>query len=302
MAMIFEVRVGLRDSDAGQADITRCVLVNAGVADSRIIEQYRADRCTLSWYERSRAQADMHARRIRSLKLKGAVVSVAGIKDADWTTRWKKYFKPFNITPDIRVVPLWTKHARIPAGSIPVYLDTTFAFGSGLHATTRMMAGFLRRCRGRRGRFLDIGTGSGLLALIARAYGAQNVYAIDIDPVAVKTAFSNCKANCCAFEYLKSVSFEDFRIKGQFDFVAANLLTQDLIRLQKKLVGAVAPGGYLAVSGIFHDNYPLFSRRFSSRALVRVAVAHEKKWYAVLFRKRAPAVSPLSRQGQVSVE
>ncbi|HQQ06830.1 MAG TPA: hypothetical protein PLP56_07635, partial [Candidatus Omnitrophota bacterium] len=78
MAMIFEVRVGLRDPDAGRADITRCVLVNAGVADSRIIEQYRADRCTLSWYERSRAQADMHARRIRSLKLKGAVVSVAG--------------------------------------------------------------------------------------------------------------------------------------------------------------------------------------------------------------------------------
>lgn len=302
MAMIFEVRISLRVSDTGQADLIRCVLVNAGVPDSRIIEQYRAGRCALWWYERSRAPADMHARRIRSLKLKGAAVSVAGIKDEEWTTRWKKYFKPFNITPDIRVVPLWTKHAGIPAGSIPVYLDTTFAFGSGLHATTRMMAGFLRRGRGRMGRFLDIGTGSGLLALIARAYGASNVYAIDIDPVAIKTAFANCKANRCAFEYLKSVSFEEFRIKGQFNFVAANLLTQDLIRLKKKLIGAVAPGGYLAVSGIFHDNYPLFRRRFSSCALVRVAVAQEKKWYAVLFRKRAPAVSPVSSRRQVSVE
>jgi ribosomal protein L11 methylase PrmA len=110
------------------------------------------------------------------------------------------------------------------------------------------------------------------------------VYALDIDPVSIKTAQNNCRINGCEFEYLKAVKFEDFRPRKQFDFVAANLLTEDLIRLQKKLIGTVAPGGCLAVSGIFHENYAFFRKHFASRALVCAAVARKKDWCAVLFR------------------
>ncbi|MFA5100256.1 MAG: 50S ribosomal protein L11 methyltransferase [Candidatus Omnitrophota bacterium] len=283
---MFEVRIRLHGSDAGQADLIRCVLSNAGVPDSQIIEQYRKGGCVVSFYERSAKRADCRARLIRALKLKGAAVAVATIQDEDWSSRWKKYFKPFNISPDIRIVPLWMKNAKIPAGSSAVYLDTTFAFGSGLHATTRMMAQFLHLKKKHARSFLDIGTGSGILALIARVYGSRDVYAIDIDPVSIKTAENNCRINECVFDYLKAVKFENFRIAKQFDFVAANLLTEDLIRLRKRLIDKVAPGGYLAVSGIFHENYPLFRKRFAAPRLVCAAVAKKKNWCAVLFKKR----------------
>jgi len=75
------------------------------------------------------------------------------------------------------------------------------------------------------------------------------------------------------------------KAKRKFDFVAANLLTEDLVRLQKKIISVVAPAGFLAVSGIYHDNYRSFRRRFSSKHLRCVAVARQNDWYAVLFQK-----------------
>jgi ribosomal protein L11 methyltransferase len=285
MAITYEVRIRLAAEGAGKADLIRCLLVNLGVPVDHIIEKLERGKTVLSFYEKTPGRARSLSARFRALKLKGVRVSVARLRDRDWTTRWKKYFKPFNISRDIRVVPQWIKRARIPSGSSPVYLDTTFAFGSGLHATTQMMAQFLCSKKGSFGSFFDIGTGSGILALIARVYGARDVYAIDIDPVSIRTAENNCRINGCVFEYLKAVKFEDFRSRRQFDFVAANLLTGDLIRLRKKLIATVAPGGYLAVSGIFHENYGFFRKHFASRAFVCEAVAWKKNWCAVLFRK-----------------
>jgi ribosomal protein L11 methyltransferase len=286
MAITFEVRIRFLSEESGKADLLRCALVNIGVPVGHIIEKLERGTTLISFYEKSLGRAYALLARVRSLGLKGVRVSVARLQDRDWTTNWKKYFKPFNISSDIRVVPQWVKNARIPNGSTAVYLDTTFAFGSGLHATTQMMAQFMCSKKKSLRSFLDIGTGSGILALIARVYGSRNVYAIDIDPVSIKTADNNCRLNRCGFEYLRAIKFEEFRIRKQFDYVAANLLTEDLIRLQKKLIGTVAPNGYLAVSGIFHENYELFRKRFANRSLACVAVAKKKNWCAVLFKKR----------------
>ncbi|MFA6383736.1 MAG: 50S ribosomal protein L11 methyltransferase [Candidatus Omnitrophota bacterium] len=288
MAITFEVRIRFLVEEPGKADLLRCALSNIGVPMDQSIEKLERGTTVVSFYENSRRRANAFSARIRSLKLKGVRVSIARLQDRDWTTRWKKYFKPFNISRDIRVVPLWMKNAKIPAGSTAVYLDTTFAFGSGLHATTRMMARFMYMKEKHCGSFLDIGTGSGILALIARAYGTRDVFAIDMDPVSIKTAENNCLHNRCNFEYLKAVKFESFRSRKQFDFVAANLLTEDLLRLQTKLIEKVSPGGYLAVSGIFYKNYAYFRKHFAGGAFVCAAAAREKDWCAVLFKKKRP--------------
>lgn len=293
--MMFEIRIVPSASDAYQADLIRCVLINAGVPADRIIEQYRKGGCSISFYERSRRRREYFVRLLKSLKLHGAAIGVRAVAGRDWASAWKKYFKPFNITPDIRVIPLWMKKAKVPRGSMPVYLDTTFAFGSGLHATTRMMARFLYGRKDCLASFLDIGTGSGILALIAGAYGSRCIHAIDIDPVAIRTAAANCASNRRAFAYLAAVPLEKMKMRRQFDFVAANLLTEDLIRLRKKLIAAVAPAGYLAVSGIYRDNYREFRRRFRSDRLRCAAVAKQKSWYAVLFQKVAPGRSCAGR-------
>ena len=285
MAITFEVRIRLLVEGFDKADLLRCALVNIGVPVDHIVEKQKQGKTVITFYESLHSRAYVLAERFRSLKIRGVRVSIARLQDRDWTTRWKKYFKPFNINRDIRVVPLWMKNAKIPKGSSAIYLDTTFAFGSGLHATTQMMAQFLYLKKAHIRRFLDIGTGSGILALIAQVYGACVVFAIDIDPVSIKTAENNCRINGCVFEYLKTIRFEVFRNSTQFDFVAANLLTEDLIRLKKKLISTLVPGGYLAVSGIFYENYAFFRERFRDSALVCVAAARKKKWCAVLFKK-----------------
>jgi len=285
MALMFEVGIIFSAEEAGKADLLRCILINLGVPDDKISEKYQRGKAIISFYEKSPAYSRDLSLRLRALKLKCVRIFVKRIQDQDWTTRWKKYFRPFNINGYIRIVALWMKRSPVPAGYKPVYLDTTFAFGSGMHATTQMMAKLIYVKKKSLDSFLDIGTGSGILALIAWAYGCRDVWALDIDPISIKTAAVNCGLNKCVPEYLKAVKFERFKAKKQFDFVAANLLTEDLIRLQDKLIAAVKPGGFLAVSGIYFENYPLLREKFRSPGLVCETVVKKKKWYAVLFRR-----------------
>ncbi len=282
---MIEIRFVFTSASAGQAELLRCVLLKRGLDASDIVETLQKGRLFLSIFSRSPAQAQRLIRHIRSLRLKGIAVSSLRLRDCDWKTQWKKYLKPFNITRDIRIIPSWMKNARIPRGSRPVYIDTTFGFGTGLHATTRMVARFIAAHPAQLERFLDIGTGSGILSIIARQYGAADIRAIDIDRQSIKTARENFRLNRCRPTALTAVDFKDFRTRQRFDFVAANLLTEDLIRLQTRLNACLRPGGLLAVSGIFADNYPVFRRKFKPASLRCLRVTREKQWYALLFKK-----------------
>jgi ribosomal protein L11 methyltransferase len=287
---MIEIKAYLKDAKPAQVDLLRCIMMNLGIPAGDIVEKAERGRTVVSFYERSGTRAAGHMRRLRALKLKGVRFCPASIKDSGWTTRWKKYFKSFNINPDTRIVPARLRRSKIPSGFEPVYLDTTFAFGSGMHATTQLMAQFMHQKKGNLKSFLDIGTGSGILALIARRYGAGRIWALDIDPVSIKTARQNCRINKCRFQYLKAEKFERFRHKRRFDFVAANLLTEDLIRMKERIIAAARPGGYIAVSGIYRDNYPAFEKGFKSAKIARCSARCSKNWYAVLFKrlKQAP--------------
>lgn len=224
--------------------------------------------------------------KIRALRLKGFFPRLKPLKDKDWKTRWKKYVKPFAITKQIRVVPLWKAGQETKNSDKDIYIDTVFAFGSGLHATTRMMERFIALEKGKFSRFIDVGTGSGILSIIAHRYGAGELYALDIVKDAIKTARRNLRINQCPAEHIRAMSFDDFLTKKRFDFIAANLFTEDLIRLKNKFIACLRPGKYLAVSGIYRDNYPGFRKRFSDRRLRCLRVLIQKNWYALLFTRR----------------
>jgi ribosomal protein L11 methyltransferase len=282
---MIEVKMRLETGHLVQADLLRCVLVNSGVPQEQIIEEVKGGQTTLSFFAHSPKKAQGLKKRINALRLKGVYLSQALLKDTDWKTRWKKYFKPFDITDTLRVVPAWAKGARAKRGRQPVYIDTTFAFGTGLHATTQMMARLIEARRGRIARFLDVGTGSGILALIAGCCGAQDVWAIDTDKEAVKTAADNFRLNGFHPRCIKTARAEDLKAREHFDFVAANLLTEDLIRLQEKLSRFVHPGGFLAVSGIYRSNYAFFRKHFHPGGLRCARILKKKGWYAILFKK-----------------
>ncbi len=283
---MFECRLIIKSAQSAQSDLLRLVLINIGVREQDIVEKLQQGRTCLSFFLKSRKKALAVFAKIRALRLKGFFLRVKPLKDKDWKTRWKKYVKPFAITRQIRVVPLWKARQETKKSDKDIYIDTVFAFGSGLHATTRMMARFIALEEGRFSRFLDVGTGSGILSIIAHRYGASRLYAIDIDKEAIKTARRNLVINHCWPAYVKALSFDDFQLNEQFDFIAANLLTEDLIRLKNKFIACLKPGKYLAVSGIYRDNYPGFRKRFTDRRLKCLRVLVQKNWYALLFTRR----------------
>jgi ribosomal protein L11 methyltransferase len=191
------------------------------------------------------------------------------------------------ITPHIRIVPLWMKSKASVFSGTNIYIDAGLAFGTGLHPSTRLIAGFIDKERGRFSDFLDVGTGTGILSLIAKSCGAGTVWGFDLEQDAVDTAARNAAANRVSFDRLEAQDFTVQAVSAQFDFVAANILAPVLVRMQPVLIRHVRPEKYLAVSGIWKDEYKKFRKEFDSPALHCLSVRQEKGWYAVLYRKRA---------------
>ena len=164
-------------------------------------------------------------------------------------------------------------------------IDTSYAFGTGLHATTRFMAQFAESCEGKYLSFIDIGTGTGILALMALKCGAKQVTAIDLTKDIIEIANMNFKENGYIHQRAQAINFEKFNTKKKYDYVAANLVTIDLIHFSKKLLRLVNQGRYLAVSGISHMNYPLFRKTFDQLPLKCIKCEKADGWYALLYKR-----------------
>jgi ribosomal protein L11 methyltransferase len=172
---------------------------------------------------------------------------VAEVADQDWGESWKKGLGPISVGR-VFVRPSWVE-AALPEGSAEVILDPGMAFGTGTHPTTALCLGALSDLLSARpgGAVLDVGTGSGLLAIAARKLGAGRVCGIDNDPVAVKVARENAALNGVALELGEQPLAE---VSGTFDVVVANILANTLVELAEELARRVAPGGAAVVSGI----------------------------------------------------
>jgi ribosomal protein L11 methyltransferase len=167
--------------------------------------------------------------------------------DEDWGEGWKKDLRPLDVGR-VRVRPSWID-APPPPGAVEVVLDPGMAFGTGSHPTTSLCLAALSDLLAERpgASVLDVGTGSGLLAIAARKLGASRVAANDEDPVAVEVARENAARNGAALE-LTGAPVE--RIPGAFDVVVANILANVLVALAPALAAKLAPGGVLLLSGI----------------------------------------------------
>jgi ribosomal protein L11 methyltransferase len=160
------------------------------------------------------------------------------------------------------------------------------AFGTGLHPTTRLTAGFIENKRNEIKEFLDIGTGTGILSIVARKYGVSWVGGLDNDQGSITTACKNAMANGCSFDYLKVADINTLTLCREFDFVAANLLAPILIGARDRIVSLVRPGKYLAVSGVTTSDYPRFRKAFATPQLRCVRLLRSHGWIAALYQRK----------------
>jgi ribosomal protein L11 methyltransferase len=251
------------------------------------VEESGKERHKISVFFAQRAGALRLMRAFNALGLKGVPAKMCVHHRTDWETRWKENWKPFPLTRNIHVIPLFLKNAKCPKGKTPFYLDTTAAFGTGLHETTRFSAQLIEGLEGQFRTALDVGTGTGILAAVALMSGAVYVEAFDIDASAVGVARKNLKANKLRCHVLKACDVQKYHVARKFDLVAANLITHDLVAFKQKIISCVQPGGHLIISGISLKNMPLVKKEYNfSVGLKCLKVIKGKEWSAFLFQRR----------------
>ena len=183
-----------------------------------------------------------------------AEVELVGVNEEDWANSWKAYYKPIKIGEKIVICPAWERYT--PAeGEIVIRMDPGMAFGTGTHETTRLVIRLLEKYTKAGQLMLDVGTGTGILAICASRLGANFCRAYDIDPTAVRVARENIKdsglsnVTCDQSDLLKQVSLED----GQYDLVCANIVADIIIRMTPDVGKYMKDDAVLLASGIIAE-------------------------------------------------
>jgi ribosomal protein L11 methyltransferase len=173
--------------------------------------------------------------------------ALENVEEQNWVQLTQSQFEPIRVSERLWIVPSW--HAAPDPEAIVLVLDPGMAFGTGSHPTTRLCLEWLERTVTPGVSMLDYGCGSGILAIAAGRLGASDVLGVDIDPQAVTAAQHNAEHNEVSARFADSAA----EIRGQFDIVVANILSNPLKALAPAICSHVRPGGRLALSGILAE-------------------------------------------------
>ncbi|HEY4952465.1 MAG TPA: 50S ribosomal protein L11 methyltransferase [Verrucomicrobiae bacterium] len=223
-------------------------------------------------------------KRIRNcgLKIGAGKIRIAKIRREDWAESWKRHFQPIAIGDALLVKPSWSKK-RPRKDQEVVILDPGLSFGTGQHATTSFCLGEIVKRRSPAGEksLLDLGTGSGILAIAAAKLGYQPVQAIDFDPEAVRIARANARGNGVRNKIKIArgdVTKLSPRPQEQFDLVCANLISNLLIAERKRIVAQLRRGGFLVLAGILRSEFWEVQKAFAALGLQLFRCKIGKEW------------------------
>jgi ribosomal protein L11 methyltransferase len=232
-------------------------------------------------------------KRIKScgLNVGAGKTKIAKVRREDWAESWKRHFKAIEIGDAMIVKPSWIKK-RPRKNQAVVILDPGLSFGTGQHATTSFCLREIVRCRkaGTQQSFLDIGTGSGILAIAAVKLGYQPVRAFDFDPEAVRVARANARVNQVGKKIKitqDDVTKFPLQPARKHDLVCANLISNLLIAERKKIAAQLKPSGILVLAGILKSEFTQVQTAFEDLGMKLIASRSEKEWRSGSFRFRA---------------
>lgn len=206
----------------------------------------------------------------------------AWVKDEDWENAWKVYFKPFKVGQRFVVIPSWEEY-QLQEGEIPLYLDPGMAFGTGSHPTTALCLRWLEKVVKPGARVLDVGTGSGILAIGAARLGAAPILGIDIDPVAIQVAAENISRNEAAVEVRKATL--DQVEPDECDLVIANIIASVIVDILPDVAPRMKKGGRFLASGIIAEKKQQVLDALTATWLLPLEVREEGGWVAILATK-----------------
>lgn len=220
-------------------------------------------------------------------------VTVSETEDIDWINNWKQFFHQFYID-DLLVIPSWEEVKPEDRDKKILHIDPGTAFGTGMHETTRLCIGQIKKHLTPETELLDVGTGSGILSIIALMYGAKHAVGTDLDPCAVEAVAQNKEANGIADEafdllignIITEKEIQDKVGNGCYDIVAANILADVLVPLTPVAVNCLKPGGVYITSGIIEAKEETVRQAVESAGLTVLEVNHLGEWVSVTAVKK----------------
>lgn len=262
--------------------------------DPELIQRMPEDVVVHAWFEPDHRYGDrMQALRDRlaqwrsmelEMDLGSLAVETQDVKEEDWAEVWKRFYKPFRAGRSLVVKPTWEPY-EAQAGDRIIEIDPGMAFGSGTHETTSMCLGFLEDYLTPGARVIDVGTGSGILAIGAALLGAREVLAIDIDPVAVKVAAENVAHNglegciTCVQGNLLDQRAE------RCDLCVANIIADVICGFAAPLKDHITPGGLFVCSGIIREREQDVLAALEQAGYALIEERKKGEWVAMIARR-----------------
>lgn len=213
-------------------------------------------------------------------------------EDKDWINNWKEYFHQFYVD-DILIVPSWEEVKEEDKDKMILHIDPGTAFGTGMHETTQLVIRQLKKFVTKDTQMLDVGTGSGILGIVALKLGAAHVVGTDLDPCAIPAVADNKEANDIkdeTFDMLIGNIIDDKEVQDtvgyeKYDIITANILADVLVPLTPVIVNQMKKGAYYITSGILDVKEEVVVKAVKDAGLQLVEVTHQGEWVSVTARK-----------------
>ena len=216
-----------------------------------------------------------------------AKIEISGVCEEDWANSWKAYYKPIKIGERIVIVPAWERYDP-KEGELIIRMDPGMAFGTGTHETTRLVIGLLEKYVKGGETVLDVGCGSGILAICASKLGAKTCRAYDIDPVAVKVARENIKdsgldnVTCDVSDLLRQVD----KASAPYGVICANIVADIIIRMTPDIGAFMDEDSVILASGIIVERSEDVIECFEKNGFKIVECAVDNGWCALAVKKK----------------
>lgn len=290
------ISVSARESDADAvAEVfaaaldVACAIYSEAESRATTVTAYCDER---EWSQTRRRELAAGLRRLRAARaVRIGGIRARAVRRENWAESWKRHFKPIAIGRSLLVKPGWSRR-RAVRGQRVVVLDPGLSFGTGQHATTKFcleqLAAACARGSGRS--FLDIGAGSGIVAIAAAQLGCSPVEAFDFDPDAVRVARTNAARNRVAARIrLRQADLMRLPVRAarRFDVVCANLTDDLLLRGRTRIISRLAAGGRLVLAGMLREQFGAVRASYERVGLRLVARRSESGWTSGAFERLA---------------